>query len=313
MIDTAHFEVKPAVYFRDLLMPMAAFAAAFAWCANASGWPFVVAFAIATISIHRAGIFGHEVAHRTGNRRLRAFNRFWNLTVGALILVPSARFVRPHMIHHSTGKFRTKEDPQYLLLRGDRKLSVFVFVFIPPIMPIFASAITVTAAIGGIAAEEAVETFLLRRGMPTGSVLPARHKREVMLLSRYYLAFWTLYALMLPATLPLMYAIQVAAWYLVTWRIPLEHRMESRLETSHKRDQVADSFTVESPFAELLQPLALKYHTAHHMFPGVPYHNLPALHAELKATDPVYRRSVVTIRDIFRGVPEHARTADVGG
>lgn len=309
MIDRRYFVARPAIYFRDLLIPLAAFAASFTWCLNASGWAFVAAFCVATIAIHRAGVQGHEVAHRIADRRLRAFNIFWNLTAGAIILVPAARFVRPHMIHHATGKFRTKDDPQYLPLRSDWKLTAFVFVVVAPITPLFGFAVAVSSAIGGTAFEVAVENFLQRRGMETVTAVPPRYRRTVTLLSRCYLALWALYGVLLPETLPLMYAIQVAGWYLVIWRIPLEHRMERRLEVSDKRDHVLDSFTVESAFAELFQPLALKYHTAHHMYPGVPYHNLPALHAELKATDPEYRRSVVSYWDLVRGIPEAGRTA----
>lgn len=41
--------------------------------------------------------------------------------------------------------------------------------------------------------------------------------------------------------------------------------------------------------------------TAHHMYPGVPYHNLPALHAELKQSDEEYRKRVVPFLAALRG------------
>ena len=303
MIDRRYYEIDPYRYYRDLLLAMAVFTAAFAWCTVANGPAFAVAFGIAATAGHRAAFFIHELTHQNGNPRLRGFGLFWDLTVGAFFLVPAARFFGAHLTHHKTGVFRTSEDPQYFAMRKNGWLAVGLLLLVPPLMPILQSALALATGIGGIAADRAIETFLLRRGMPAGSALAAKHQARVAWLSRYYLVAWTGYALLLPETLPLVYALHTAVWYLTTWRIPLEHRMESRLESSDKHDQKLDSFTVEAFAGELLQPIGLKYHTAHHMFAGVPYHNLPALHAELKASDPEYRRNVVSLWQAIRGVP----------
>jgi fatty acid desaturase len=270
---------------------------------------FAVAYVAAVISIHRAGVFGHEVAHRYDTRNLWGFNLLWDLTLGLLILYPAARFVKPHRIHHSPGTFRTAADPQYLLLRSDRRLAVFVFVLAPVLMPLVHAFMTVSASLTGDRVEAAIERFANRHGMTTGILLPERHEKRVRWLSRYYMAGWALYVWLAPETLGLMYAVLVGGWVLTTLRIPLEHRMESLLEASDRRDHVLDSFTIASPFAELLQPLALKYHTAHHMYPGVPYHNLAALHRELMAESADYRASVVSFWDVVLGrVPEQRRS-----
>jgi len=311
MIDRNYFKLNLAAYYRDLALPVAGFAAGFAGCLYGSGPLLVVSFLAAAASLHRAAFFIHEITHQSGNPRLRTFTNVWDLTVGALTLVPSARFIRAHLTHHTVGVFRTKTDPQYLLMRNNWRLSLLIMVAVPPIMPILSVAQMVTCGIGGIAAEEAVEAFLTRRDVPTGSTLPQKYRQRVAWLSRYYLVLWAAVAYLFPGILPLMYGIVTAVWYLTTWRIPLEHRMERRLDSSDKHDQKEDSFTVEWPLAWLLQPIGLQYHTAHHMYPGVPYHNLPALHAELKATDPDYRRCVVSIWDVIRGIPEPAPAGDM--
>jgi len=150
--------------------------------------------------------------------------------------------------------------------------------------------------------EGAIDRYLTRKkGAAAGSALPAEHRREMTLYSRYSLLLVILYASLWPETIPLMYAFQVGAWGLGILRIPLEHEMREYRESTGPRDHVVDSFTVESPFAEILQPLSLRLHTAHHMYPGVPYHNLPALHAELKRTNEEYRKSVVPFLTVVRG------------
>ena len=74
--------------------------------------------------------------------------------------------------------------------------------------------------------------FLMRRDVPTGSVLPQKYRSRVAWLSRYYLVLWAAYVYLFPETLLLHYAIVTGVWYLTTWRIPLEHRMERRVEAS---------------------------------------------------------------------------------
>ncbi len=317
MIDKTFYALNLTVYYRDLLGSLTVSIAGVAWCLNASGLLFVVAFVLTVAAMHRAAFFIHELTHQKDNPRLRTFSWFWDLTVGAFFLVPAARFFGAHLTHHTAGIFRTDEDPQYFTLRGNWKLTFVLMVLVPPVVPLLQLLLAIATAFGGIAADGAFEGFLLRRGMPSGSRLRRGLKARVVWLSRYSLAAWSAYAVLLPETLgyalPLLYALQVAVWYLATWRIPLEHRMESRLERSDRQDQLLDSFTIEAFPGELLQPTGLKYHTAHHMYPGVPYHNLPALHAQLKETNLEYRRNVISLWDAIRGVPERSRAGENAG
>ena len=307
-IDRRYFDVRPAVFYRDLIVPGAVFAGAYAFLLGAEGWGFALAFVVAVIALHRAAILMHDICHQYDNPRLKRFIWVWDLTVGAVAAIPSPRFLRPHRIHHATGSFRTKDDPQYLLVRTDRTLAAFVLLLIPFIMPVLNIANALVASVAGTALDEAVERWAARRGMPTGSVVAARHRPRVIWLSRYYVALYALYAYLLPETLGLAYAVLVAGWWLTTIRIPLEHRMEHLLESSDKRDHLLDSFTIESPLAALLQPLAMRFHAAHHLYPGVPYHNLEALHRELKASDPEYRATIVPFWSVVRGnIPERPR------
>lgn len=301
MIDRAYFEPNPLLYFRDMLIPLAAFLGSFAWAVNAEGAMVLVPFAIAVVSLHRAGIFAHEICHRPSHRKMRVFNAVWNWTVGALIMVPTARFQKPHQDHHAAGTFRTKADPQYLLVRSDRGLMAFVLLGVPLLMPVLNLFQVLTASLGGIELEEAIERRAQARGFSISSPLTPRQKVAVVRLSRWYLALFVMYAALLPETLPLYYAVLVGGWFLTVARIPLEHELERHAASSCARDQVLDSFTVETPLAVLAQPLGFRYHTAHHMYPGVPYHNLPALHADLKRNNADYRRSIIPLWTAIRG------------
>lgn len=302
MIDKAYFEPKPAVYFRDFLLSLAVFAAAFAWGVRAD-WPLaIIPWGLAVAFLARAGIFGHEISHRPSDARMKPFYWVWHLTAGAVILVPTARFVEPHKAHHTTGIFRTKDDPQYLLVRSNRMLAFFVLVALPVLTPIYTLFQVVIASIGGVSLEEKLDRFTRRHfNFSISTPLPEAKKAEVTWLSRYYLLVFALFAALLPEGLAFYYAVLVGAWLIIVLRIPLEHELEAYAETSVRRDQMRDSFTVETPLALLIQPIGFRYHTAHHMYPGVPYHNLPALHEQLKATVPGYTDSVVSYWTAIRG------------
>ncbi|SOD99925.1 fatty acid desaturase family protein [Caenispirillum bisanense] len=311
MIDRAYFEAKPAVYFRDFLVSMAVFAAAFAWGVQTDGPLVVVAWGLAAAFLARAGIFGHEISHRPNEARMKPFYWAWHLTCGAVILVPTARFVGPHKAHHTTGIFRTKDDPQYLLVRSNRLLMAFVLIGLPLVTPVYTLLQAVIASIGGVELEERLDRFTRRRfNFSVSTPLPDDKKAEVTWLSRYYLLVFATFAVLVPQALPLYYAVLVGAWLIVVLRIPLEHELETYAETSVRRDQMRDSFTVETPLALLIQPIGFRYHTAHHMYPGVPYHNLPALHAHLKATVPGYGDSVVSYWTAIRGPKPKPSAAD---
>ena len=310
MIDKAYFEAKPAIYFRDFLIALAVFGSAFAWGVLAD-WPLaILPWGIAAAFLARAGIFGHEIAHRPNDRRMRVFYWVWHATIGAIILVPTARFAEPHRTHHTTGIFKTKDDPQYLLVRSNKALAFFVLAVLPFVTPLFTLFQAVIASIGGVALEERLDRFTRRTfNFSVSMPLPDAKKAEVTWLSRYYLLVFATFAYTLPQALPFYYATLVGAWLIIVLRIPLEHEMERYSETSTREDQMRDSFTVETPLALLIQPIGFRYHTAHHMYPGVPYHNLPALHAHLKETMPGYRDSIISYGTAIRG-PKQTKPTD---
>lgn len=310
MIDRTFFVANPLIYFRDFAVSLAVFAAAFVWGANAD-WPLVVIpWGIAAAFLARVGIFAHEISHRPNDPRMRMFYWVWHVLAGPLILVPTARFVGPHQAHHTTGIFRTKDDPQYLLVRSNRGLAVFVLAVLPFVTPFYTLFQVVVASIGGLRLEEALDRFTRRTfNFSISSPLPDDKKAEVAWLSRYYLLVFGTFAFLLPDILPFYYAVLVGAWLVIVLRIPLEHELERYAETSVQADQMRDSFTVETPWALLIQPIGFRYHTAHHMYPGVPYHNLPAVHAHLKATVPGYTDSVVSYWTVSCG-PKYSPAPD---
>jgi fatty acid desaturase len=217
-------------------------------------------------------------------------------------MVPLTRFQIPHFAHHRPGVFGTEADPQYPLVRSNWFAMFSVLVLIPFVVPLSNLFLTVTASLGAFRFEAAMDRWMRSNwGFTLSSPLSPVQQAEVALKARVTLFLFALMVTFAPQVLPFYYATLVGAWLLVTARIPLEHKLEKLADSSDPRDQMIDSFTVETPLALLLQPIGFRFHTAHHMYPGVPYHNLPALHEELKRTNPDYRNSVISLWDAIRG------------
>lgn len=258
--------VKPLVYWTDFILSLLVFGIGF--------FVFVVTgnligYLVAAIFLYRACAFTHEIAHQYKNTRLQSFKLVWNLTAGFLMMQPALRFTKPHLIHHKTGVFATKEDPQYPLIRSDIKYGLFVMVLSAWLFPIH--NILICMGIPGI------DKILYEKIQFTSNEY--KYLRQI---EKLYLYFFVALCFMVPNLILPFYLVSVGSWFLSVLRIPLEHSLKEYKETSDYNDQRLDSYTHRSPLWIPIQPLALRYHTIHHMYPKVPYHNIPILHKQLE-------------------------------
>ena len=230
-----------------------------------------LAFIIGSIFLYRAAAFTHELAHQRNNRNIRKFKRFWNMTMGFIILQPSCRFAVPHLRHHKTGVFATHRDPQYPLIRKNIKLAAAIFFILPVVIPLY------NLLICFMPRNKKLENILYQ-----GSKFTEGERLEIEQYELYYLVAFSIIALSMPSVLIPWYLISIGAWFLSVLRIPLEHPLDYYRETSTSNDQMTLSNTYECPIFILVQPLSLRYHKAHHMYPKIPYHNLPDYHYRLK-------------------------------
>ena len=308
-IESSFFAIDPTRYFIEFSLDFGAFILGFVWLVNAaSPLAFAAAYLVSVVAIHRASIFGHDIVHRYNDPRMKPFRLVWDFTVGAVCLFPVLRFYKPHITHHRPGIYRTTKDPQYPLLRHNPVLAVLVLLVGPLAMPVWSLFQVAAAALGGVTAEAAMERLFDRHGVNTANAPERKHRAEIVSRSRVYLALPILLAVFLPKALLLLYLVLAGGWLLLAWRIPLEHNLDVLLDRrSTWDDQLIDSYTIESPFADILQPHGMKYHTAHHLYPGVPYHNLPRLHAALTAENPRYRESTISLWDAICGGPKTKR------
>lgn len=179
------------------------------------------------------------------------------------MLQPSIRFTKPHLKHHTTGIFATKNDPQYPLIFSDIKLAVIIFVFLPLILPIYHLILCIIPW----------KNTRINR-LINDTVFSIDEYKEIQLYELYYSVIYILSIFLAPKFVLTFYLVSVGSWLLSVLRIPLEHPLNFYKETSNQKDQEVLSYTHTAWIYIILQPLGLRYHTTHHMFPKIPYHNL---------------------------------------
>jgi fatty acid desaturase len=108
-----------------------------------------------------------------------------------------------------------------------------------------------------------------------------------------------------------LYLIASAALLMNSLRTLAAHRYRSPGDPLTMTQQLLDSINYprRSWAAALWAPVGLRFHAVHHLFPGIPYHNLPAAHARLVRLLPPEspyhqtegRGLVASLRELWRG------------
>ena len=228
----------------------------------------IIIFIIGCILLYRLAAFTHEIAHQNNNYNIETFKLIWNITGGLLILQPSLRFTVPHLKHHETGIFATAKDPQYPLIWNNKKLAAGIFILLPLLIPFYNLLICLFPR------WRRLENILYKN-----TVFTLEEYKNIRSYELYYLAVVLgLLALGLYKLLFIIYLFSIGAWFLSVLRIPLEHPLTEYKKTSTWEDQKILSKTHESPLYIFIQPLGLRYHTLHHMYPKIPYHNIQSYH-----------------------------------
>ena len=263
-------KINLKTYWTDFIVSSIIFAISFYFVYTVGS---ITGFIMACVFLYRLCAFTHEIAHQHKNPKMKRFKLIWNLTGGLLMFQPSVRFTKPHLKHHTTGIFATKEDPQYPLIFSKPALAFAIFAVLPWFLPIYN---LLKAMFPGAP--------FLHNILYKGIEFSETEEAEAHTYELYYLLCFCIIALINPTIIYTFYFVSVGGWLLSVLRIPLEHPLSEYKETSTARDQKVLSETHESPIYIPIQPLALRYHEAHHMYPKVPYHNLADYHYELKRT-----------------------------
>lgn len=295
------FERRQAVYWIDFLASMVIGYGAAAFYVRLPLFSLgqLLSMAIAVVFIYRISLFMHEISHfRSGE--MTAFKVVWNLFAGIPLLTPSF-FYETHLDHHNARHYGTEQDGEYLPLvdSGWRGVAFFLLQpFLLPLITVFRFlVITPISFLHPRLRRWSLEHWssfvidLKFKRRVTGKeplklwawIEVGCHVRAVALFAVGFLPFVPWYQFLL------LYALAITILTLNHVRTLTAHRYLGNGERMSHAEQLFDSNDIVSrnPLVLALCPVGLRYHALHHLFPGMPYHNLGKAHERLMNELPV--------------------------
>jgi fatty acid desaturase len=290
------FTPSPARYWLDFLGSMLCFWGGFAVVAAAPlAIPLkLLAFAVSALGLYRAVIFIHELAHFPPGR-MRGFRMAWNFCCGIPLLAPDFLY-ESHVDHHRRNAYGTADDGEYMPWGrpGGRPA---ILMFVVSSLLALPSGLVRFGNLGppswgsprlrrwvATHASSLVVDMRYRRTPPA----PAQERRWRRQEAAVFLYLCAVCALLPAGLIPLgwvalLYLTLSTALILNSLRTLAAHRYRSAGMPLTMTEQLLDSINYprQAWLNELWAPVGLRFHAVHHLFPGIPYHNLPAAHARL--------------------------------
>jgi len=301
-IREAHAQVadlmthRPAIYWLDLLA-----SSLLAWSATAlyflaepwSAWQALGLF-LAGVGFYRAGTFMHEIIHMPRGVLVQ-FRRAWNLLVGIPLLMPWILY-KNHIGHHSRAHFGTPDDGEYLPLASAPLRDTLLYLAKLPLLPLMAFArFAIAAPLSWLV--PSLREWVLTRASAFASNpyyvkrFPAKEQRHLLIIEVLCLA-WIVFWVSMTVWGPVEPVHWLMAWGLHAFTLGLNwvrnlaaHRYDNRGEAMSHLEQLQDAVNItgQTWLTFWLFPVGLRYHALHHLFPGLPYHNMGEAHRRLVA------------------------------
>jgi len=253
-------------------------------------WSFRLAGYLAIgVLIHAYFSFMHEAMH--GNFfRSRRWDRWYGFLVGLPSLFPMSEYKANHLLHHKHT--RTRQDPDEMLnFAGSKAFQSIVFY-----------SMFVVGTYGYLIH---IPYVVYTRGTPRERFAAATERILILwLLCGLLVSAWTFG--FLDVILHCWFIPLLVATALANLRLCGEHQM-----TAGDHPLRLARTVTSNAFCSFFN-LHLNYHLEHHLFPGVPWYNLPKVHRVLlpeyhRVGASVYRSYFWFLWDAFR-IGIHGRT-----
>ncbi len=285
------YRVRPWANFIVLLYP-AAWILSIAIMQRYPFWPIRAAgIAVIAISVQAMGTLMHEALH--GNLfRDAFFDRWVGFALGVPTFFSSAAYKVIHLNHHRhTRSERDVDEFSYACRTHRQYVALFYASFL-------------------------VGSLLYMCAVPVKAYAIASRSNRRRIVAEYSLMF-------LAYATAVSYAVVMRhkEWLLWYWLAPIAvavllsniRALAEHMGTSGEGDAILKTRTVTSnPLVSFLM-LNLNYHLEHHLFPAVPWYNLPRIHQLLK---PMYKARGAVVRksyaafviECFRQAPRTVHT-----
>ena len=249
-----------------------------------------------------SGAYDHEARHRTLFKE-RGLNDFFGYIFSFMTNFEPVRWRWTHTLHHSYTLHTT--EPLDFEIQVDRPSKLFKFFvsFIPfgPLLWIHQSYLA--------------ETLKNSLGIITPVIdqcVPKEHQWKVILSSRIHMGIWATIigvSIYFNTILPILYLL-LPTFYGNTFFALCGLTQHAGLPFNVKDHRVNTRTIILNPILSWLY-IKLEYHQEHHMFPMVPWYNLPKLHNLIKNQMPKPNNGLISAyREIFPAIIKQAFDAN---
>lgn len=292
------FTPRAAVYWPDFL-----FHIVLGWAALVAtiwlppwSWQQALSYSVSVLALYRSVIFIHELSHlRPG--ALPGFRLAWNVLCGCLLLVPSFTYSGVHNHHHKQNAYGTAADGEYLPFARLSPLAMIGFLLSGLLIPVAVIIrFTFLTPLGWVIpplarllwryASSLTIDFSYSRGSSNRDDRYWRWQEfgawlwSSLVITAVFLGW-------LPARVIWVWAAVLIGIFLVNGvRTLVAHRYRFiGQQQLSLMEQFQDSVDVPGQrlITALWAPVGLRFHATHHLFPGMPYHNLHIAHQRLNA------------------------------
>ncbi|MBL4837107.1 MAG: fatty acid desaturase [Kordiimonadaceae bacterium] len=288
---------KPATYWFDFLFSnfLGWAAVGYATVAEAMSAPQIAALIVAALALYRAVLFIHELSHlKRGTFKL--FRFVWNMLCGLPLMVPSFTYAGVHIDHHKPQIYGTKEDGEYLPIGIENPWKLPLYLLTSLVVgPLFAFRFIVLTPLTHLHPKlrqlvwryfsSLTVDMTYERPESTKNNDRTWYAQELGAFAYGVAALTAVYLGYLPAKLLIVWYIVVAIVFVLnTVRTLVAHAYKNPGDTSMGRSQeFFDSIDIPGNnfITPLWAPVGLRFHATHHLFPYMPYHNLPEANRRL--------------------------------
>jgi len=322
------FQPNPVIYWLDFSICFVVAMTLSLVTANSEflSWQQILSFVVYCCLYYRLAMFIHELVHlRTGS--MKNFRFVWNLLVGIPFLIPTFVYY-PHRDHHRRKHYGTDKDGEYLPLEHQGRWHILLYLATSLVIPFLAifrfMVVTPITWFSPTARDFAIRhssSMVIDpryiRPLPTKEAMRIFRIQETMcflwclsvLVGVFIVGEWP-YPLVIQG-----YCTAVFVLTLNALRTLISHRWANHEGEMTFIEQLLDTinFPKQGWLNQIWAPVGTRFHALHHLFPSLPYHNMPEAHHRLMALlpegSPYHRTSEASawsaMRDLWTRAGNH--------